>query len=131
MSSALARGTVAIFLAGALAACATTGTPSETDGGTSSVALDMELDRVACKSGVEATACFDVTITNRGSEPGGGSCQLIGTTNRTTPPGDESKGGQVIEVKALAPGESLRTPGAWRESPRDSYRGICNPGLRM
>jgi hypothetical protein len=91
----------------------------------------MRLDPVACNPGVRATACFDITITNLGTASGGGTCQLIGETHRTSYPGDESKGGQVFRVKELKPGQSLNTPGAWRASPRDSYRGICNPGLRL
>ena len=130
MSGALVRGAVAIFLTGALAACSTNG-PAVTGPETSSVALDMRVNRVACKPGVQATACFKVTITNLGSASGDGSCRLFGETHRTSYPGDESKGGQVFKVKALGPGQSVSTPGAWLGSPRDSYRGICNPELSL
>src|SRR6476620_10251264 len=73
-SSALLRGAVALFLAGALTACSASDTPAMTGRATSSVALDMQLDRVTCKPGVHATACFEVTITNQGSGSGDGSC---------------------------------------------------------
>ena len=72
-----------------------------------------------------------VTITNLGSASGGGSCRLIGTTHRTSYLGDESKFGQVLKIKALAPGQAVTRPGAWLDSPRDSYSGICNPGLSL
>jgi hypothetical protein len=93
------------------------------------VALDVQLQEVPCQPHVSATVCFTVSITNRGPARGGGSCQLFGETHRTSYPGDESDGGQVFKVAALAAGHSMTTSGSWQGTPRDYYRGICSPGL--
>lgn len=131
MPSSLARVAVGMLVAAALGACSS-GSPlpaGSLAGEPRPVALDMQLEQVTCQSGVQATACFTVTITNRGSASGGGSCQLFGEIHRTSYPGDESEGGQVFEVEALAPGQTLTTSGSWQGTARDSYRGICSPGL--
>jgi len=101
-----------------------------TPGAGTGVALDMVVKRVGCHADPRATACFRITITNRGYSTGGGSCVLTGVTHGTTYPGDTSESGQRFSVSRLAPGASITRHSIWRAAKRDFYYGICDPGMR-
>src|SRR2546421_1324700 len=110
-----ALSALVVILVSAGCGNAVTGTPPPATG----AAIDMAVKRVSCRTGVQATACFQVTMTNRGTAPGDGTCTLLGETHRTVYPGNTGQSGMRFHVAHLIPGGSITRTAIWVGRKRD------------
>lgn len=122
----MSRVAILALLGVGLIACTEADQPGET--GIPAVRLTV-IGRAECASPDEDGLCLTVRIVNDG-EAGDASCELVSTTISSS--GDETVVGPRIPLSDLASGETVTRVVAWTgdAAPLESFRGICEPGLR-